>query len=215
MRLLLFFIALILTIVLITFYYKPKQLQEHRTPELITPAPVLPTKEELQLIKLKNHVLELKPFISKKRLSQDYCFLIDMSLPSGKKRFFVYDLQKDTIVLSGLVSHGSCNNHFLEQPQFSNIVNSGCSSVGRYKIGYSYKGNFGKAYKLYGLDSTNSQAFNRAVVLHAYDCVPDYEVDPQTICNSLGCPMISYKFLSDISKIIDHSQRPILLWIFE
>ncbi|HZG99930.1 MAG TPA: murein L,D-transpeptidase catalytic domain family protein [Flavisolibacter sp.] len=184
----------------------------------LKPLPVPSTHEnkpDVTIQKLRTQVSGLKDYLRKKRLSTTYCFMIDMSLPSGKKRFFVYDLLKDTVVMAGLVAHGSCNYTFLRKPQFSNTPNSGCSSKGKYKIGYAYKGRFGKAYKLFGLDSTNTNAFNRAVVLHAYDCVPDKEVAPQSICNSLGCPMISYAFRSYLEPIIDSSRRPVLLWIFE
>lgn len=63
---------------------------------------------------------------------------------------------------------------------------SGCTSLGKYKIGGAYQGQFGLAYKLYGLDSTNSNAYQRNVVLHAYDRVPDNEVYKE-ICQSSGC----------------------------
>ncbi len=143
-----------------------------------------------------------------------YQFLIDMRLPSNRKRFFVYDALKDSITDAGLVAHGSCRSRYLENAQFSNIPNGGCSSIGKYKIGNVYQGRFGTAYKLHGLDSANSKAFVRNVVLHACDCVPDEETDA-SICNSLGCPMVSYNFLNRLSKIIKSSSKPVLLWVFE
>ncbi len=175
------------------------------------------TKREAELAaaKLQHFSTQLKTFAAQNRYATDVGFLIDMSLPSGKKRFFVYDLQADSLITSGLVAHGSCNQRFLEEGQFANIVNSGCTSIGKYKIGYSYNGNFGKAYKLFGLDSTNNKAFERYVVLHGYTCVPDEETYPQPICNSLGCPMVSYAFLEQLEAIIDNSRRPILLWIYQ
>jgi hypothetical protein len=190
--------------------------QKNEAPLKPLPVPIkTETKPDLTIQKLRTQAAELKGYLREKRLSTSNCFMIDMSLPSGKKRFFVYDLIKDTIAIAGLVAHGSCQYTFLRKPKFSNMPNSGCSSKGKYKIGYSYMGRFGKAYKLFGLDSSNSKAFDRAVVLHAYDCVPDVEVAPQSICNSLGCPMISYAFLAQLQTIIDHSPRPVLLWIFE
>ena len=170
---------------------------------------------EMALARLHNFSNQLQTFAAQNRYATDVAFLIDMSLPSGKKRFFVYDLQADTVMHSGLVAHGSCNQRFLKKGQFSNTVNSGCTSTGKYKVGYSYNGNFGKAYKLFGLDSTNSKAFERFVVLHGYSCVPDNETYPQPICNSLGCPMVSYAFLAKLENIIDNSRRPILLWIYQ
>jgi hypothetical protein len=115
---------------------------------------------------------------------------------------------------SGLAAHGSCNTAFLEQAKFSNAPGCGCSAIGKYKIGYSYKGRFGKAYKLFGLDNTNSKSFDRNIVLHAYKCIPDKEIYPQPVCNSLGCPMVSYEFLETAAAFIDESKKPLLLWIF-
>ena len=91
-----------------------------------------------------------------------------MGLPSGKNRFFIYDLQKDSIVHSGVVAHGNCRSGFLKDPLISNVPECGYSSVGKYKIGYAYEGQFGKAFKLHGLDSSNSNAVKRIIVLHAY-----------------------------------------------
>ena len=97
---------------------------------------------------------------------------------------------------------------------FSNTPGCGCTSIGKYKVSYRYKGRFGAAFKLRGLDITNNNAFNRAIVLHAYDCVPDIETYPAAICNSLGCPMVSYKYLREITSIIVASDKPLLLWVF-
>jgi hypothetical protein len=143
------------------------------------------------------------------------CFLIDMSIESGKNRFFIYDLQKDSILDAGLVAHGSCNKNWLSDRQYGNEPGCGCTSLGRYGIGNPYKGKFGTAYKLYGLDSTNSNAFKRFVVLHSYICVPDEEVHPAPICQSQGCPMVSPAFMNKLATIIDHSNKPILLSIFD
>ena len=148
-------------------------------------------------------------------MSTDYCFLVDMSLPSGRNRFFIYDLKKNTVINSGLVSHGSCNETFLARPKFSNGSKSGCSSLGKFKVGEFYTGKYGKSFRLYGLDNCNSNAYKRAVVIHGYDCVPDEEIYPRVLCNSLGCVMVSYKFFDNISRLIRKSEKPIVLWIYQ
>jgi len=158
---------------------------------------------------------QLKMYVRENGFSTNYCFLIDMSLPSGWKRFFVYDLVKNSIVFSGLVSHGNCNQNSLVEAKFSNIPSTGCSSVGKYKIGFSYQGEYGKSYKLHGLEYSNSNAFKRAVVLHGFGCVPDEEIYPANICNTQGCAGVSFNFLKRISSIIDQSKKPILLWIYK
>ncbi|MFV0605665.1 MAG: murein L,D-transpeptidase catalytic domain-containing protein [Niabella sp.] len=156
----------------------------------------------------------LKHFIVQNKYNNRYCFLINMQMHSGSNRFFVYDLKKDTIVKSGLVTHGRCNEYWLEGRKYSNTVGGGCTSLGKYKIGKSYYGKFGLAYKLYGLDSTNNNAFERFVVLHSHSCVPEYEKEME-ICQSDGCPTVSPGFLKQLQKIIDASKQPILLWIYE
>ena len=165
-------------------------------------------------IKLQTKAGEAKVFISKANYNPAFCFLIDMSLPSGEDRFFVYDFSNDSILLQGLVAHGSCDRGFQLSPTFSNKKDCGCSSIGKYKIGGSYKGRFGLSYKLYGLDSSNSNAFERSIVLHGYDCVPE-QTDHSPICNSRGCPMVAPGFLQKLKPMITTSKKPILLWIFE
>jgi hypothetical protein len=208
MKRLLFLFVLLLTIILFYFFLQPKT----STPISNRKIPVDVSNKSSAFFKLQEKAAGSKAFLKQKGFSTQYIFLIDMALHSGKARFFIYNLQTDAILISGLVSHGSCNTIFLAQPKFSNTPECGCSSLGRYKIGSAYEGRFGKAFKLIGLDSTNSNAYKRSVVLHGYDCVPDGEANPYPICNSLGCPMVSYRFLKAATNIIERSKKPILLW---
>ncbi len=155
-----------------------------------------------------------KQFAKKNNYNTNTCFLFDISLPSGQKRFFIYDLQKDTIKSKGLVAHGNCFEYWLEGRRYSNATGSGCSSPGKYKIGSPYTGKFGYSYKLYGLDSSNSNAFERTVVLHSHSCVPENETDDE-ICQSNGCPTVAFPFLQLLKTIINGSGKPVLLWIYE
>jgi hypothetical protein len=148
------------------------------------------------------------------RYNTRLAFLVDMRLPSGRNRFFVYDLGGDSIRMSGLVAHGSGGRAFSLMPSFSNVNGSNCSALGRYRIGGAYAGRFGRAYVLHGLDSSNDNALTRHIVLHSYSCVPEGETDPYPICNSQGCPMVSPVFLGKLQPLIDGSKKPILLWIF-
>jgi len=167
-----------------------------------------------ELDRLKIYAAKAKAYNLKHNYANNICFLIDMRLASGKNRFFVYDINKDSVLLAGVVAHGAGGYFFTAEPRFSNTLHSKCSSLGKYKIGGKYEGNYGTAYKLYGLDASNSNAFNRFIVLHGYECVPDEAPDPLPICNSLGCPMVSFNFIKKLSTYIDQSNKPILLWIF-
>lgn len=170
---------------------------------------------ETELARLKPITAQAKRFVAANGYNKNFCFLLDMGLASGQNRFFVYDLQNDSIIMAGLVAHGSCNEEFRATAKFSNTPGCGCSAKGRYKVGYKYQGRFGAAYKLYGLDSTNNKAFERFIVLHSYNAVPDRETYPLPICNSLGCAMVSDNFLKQLSAKLDASSRPVLMWMFE
>jgi hypothetical protein len=163
--------------------------------------------------RLISKATDAKTFAQKNDFNTGFCFLIDMGVPSNKKRFFIYDLEKDSVVNSGLVTHGNCNHYWLDGRKYGNTVGCGCTSLGKYKIGYSYTGRFGLAFKLYGLESTNSNAFARYVVLHSHSCVPETEVNSD-ICQSNGCPTVSSGFLKILEPLIRNSKKPVLLWIF-
>ena len=171
------------------------------------------TFEEEELARIKSYASTAKQFCEEKNYNDKIFFLIDMSVHSGKKRFFIYDIQADSVVGSSLVAHGACGNSFLPDAQFSNQPGCGCTSLGKYKIANKYRGRFGDAYKLQGLDSSNSNAFIRTIVLHSYYEVPDNETYPDPICNSLGCPMVSENFMKQLETKIDRSPKPVLLWI--
>ena len=166
------------------------------------------------LARIKQKSLLAKDYIRAHEYNNNTCFLIDMGLPSGKNRFFVYDLNADSVELAGLVTHGSGSEGESDGLVFSNTPNSYCTSLGKYKIGNGYNGRFGLAYKLYGLDKTNSKAFDRFVVLHAHECVPNDETAPLSICLSQGCPTVSPAFLKQLKTYLDQSEKPILLWIY-
>jgi L,D-transpeptidase catalytic domain len=164
--------------------------------------------------KLFQHAHQLKMYADENGYNNWVAFMIDMEVLSGKKRFFVYDLQDMKILHSGLVAHGSGGITLSREKVFSNLPGSGCTSLGIYKIGTPYEGEYGLAYKLYGLDETNSNALKRNVVLHSMGCVPDKEIDG-LLCQSEGCPSVSPAFLEYLQQILDNSKKPVLLWIYE
>jgi hypothetical protein len=167
-----------------------------------------------EMLKVKNNRALLKDYAKKNKCNQDYAFIIDMRIPSYKKRFFVYNLKKDSLLATGFVAHGTGSETFRGELVFSNTPDSRCTSLGKYKIGGSYKGIYGFSYKLQGLDSTNSKAFERAIVLHSNSCVPDKETDEYPICFSYGCPMVSTAFLQQLKGYITkQGKMPILLSI--
>ena len=164
---------------------------------------------------IQQKISEIKQYLSKNSTyNQQTAILINMRIPSGKKRLFVCDLTQVKIKHQALVAHGSGSETERQDSLiFSNTPNSYMTSLGRYRIGKSYVGAFGKSYLLHGLDHSNSKAQERAIVLHRLDCVPDEEQE-EPICLSLGCPMVSDSFFHTLDQLIEASTKPILLYIF-
>ncbi|MDA6068159.1 murein L,D-transpeptidase catalytic domain family protein [Flavobacterium sp. AC] len=184
---------------------------DEEKPEIIKISKPVYSYEE----KLKIETTEIRSFLGKSpKYNSDIVFFLDMKIESGKNRFFIYDLKQNKILSEGLVGHGSGSETGIPgKLKFSNVNNSNCSSLGKYAIGSSYSGRFGKAYKLYGLDATNSNAFDRNIVLHKYSDIP-FEEQLNPICNSLGCPMVNENFFTVIEKIIDNSKKKIILVMY-
>ncbi|OXB21833.1 hypothetical protein B0A80_15940 [Flavobacterium tructae] len=163
----------------------------------------------------KRKINEIKEIIkSDSKYNDRYAFFIDMKIPSGKNRFFIYDLRANKIIDKGLVAHGLGSETKIKgKLKFSNVPNSLSTSLGKYAVGEHYNGKFGKAYKLYGLDPTNSNAFDRNIVFHYYFDVP-YKEQNGYICNSYGCPMVNKKYFERVAKIIDNSGSDIVMSIY-
>lgn len=159
-------------------------------------------------------ISEVKTFIKGKNYNQYLAVFINFKIHSGKYRYFVYDLKKNIIIQKAVVSHGDGSVARNSQDLiFSNVDGSHQSSLGKYAIRESYFGKFGKAYRLDGLDSTNSNARSRAIVLHSYHCIPDKESSAPA-CLSFGCPMLSKNAFNETSKLIDQSETPVILYAF-
>lgn len=156
----------------------------------------------------------VKNFIKGKNYNQELAIFINFRIPSNKFRFFIYDLKNNKILEKAIVAHGSGSVvKGTNELTFSNTENSYQSSLGKYEIGSSYIGKFGKAYRLKGLDKTNSNALKRAIVLHPYYCISDVETK-ELACLGLGCPMLSPNFFKVAEKYIDASKKPIILYAF-
>ena len=169
--------------------------------------------KDLSVEKIKQRVVALKEYARTHKFSTELGILVDMTIASDKKRLFVVNMKNDSVLVSGLCAHGQCGDYMREEVVFSNEPGSNCSCNGHFKLGGKYSGDFGLAYKLYGLDTSNSNAFNRFIVFHYYSCVSDFE--NSGACRSNGCPMVSPQVFKDASKYVDASKKPVLMWIYK
>lgn len=161
-------------------------------------------------------------YCKSKAFCTDYYFLVDLSIHSGKNRFFVYDFRQNKIVDQNLVTHGACdafetNNTPYQKAKLSNRVDSHCSAAGKYKIAgrdYSSWG-INVKYWLDGLEESNSNARDRVIVLHSWSAVANKEVYPNYSPLSWGCPAVSDNFMHTLDTKLQATKKPVLLWIIE
>ena len=179
--------------------------------------PLLAQREAVKndiTVRLKQHAEKLRAFAETKGCSTRLGILVDMTVASRKKRFFVVNLQNDSVLVSGLCAHGQGDDVNREEVVFSNKPGSYCTSEGRYKLGIKFQGDYGTGYILHGLDSTNSNALKREIVFHYYFKVADKE-DANVVCRSNGCPMVSETTFRVTEKLIDAEGKPVLMWIYK
>jgi len=164
---------------------------------------------------------EALDYCKNNHLNTNICFLLDMRIHSGKKRFFVYDFKKDTIINSALVSHGCGLNNWASdqsqtEPIFSNVPESHLSSLGKYRVGDRGWSNWGihVKYLLDGLENTNNNALKRYIVLHGWNRVTDEEIYPNGTVESWGCPAVSNQFMTYLDSILKKQKQSVLLWMY-
>lgn len=165
---------------------------------------LLTKKETAMQPAVVNKVLHSLACAEKKAMEHNHIVtVIDFSLPSNKKRLWVFDLNKNTLLFHTYVSHGIRSGK-LNASYFSNINNSKASSIGVFKAAQSYYGRYGLALKLEGLEKgINHNAFNRAIVMHG-----GWYVDEKFIKKygragrSWGCPALPPKLNKAIINTI-------------
>jgi len=138
-------------------------------------------------------MLGYKVLKAKGKLSNDNILSIaDMSLPSGKKRFFVIDVKNYKLLFVTLVAHGK-NTGLDKSLYFSNEPESNKTSVGFYTTLTTYSGKHGYSLRLQGQEiGFNSNALERDIVVHSADYVSESVVQSQGfVGRSLGCPALS------------------------
>lgn len=145
-----------------------------------------------------------------------YYILVDFSIPSGKKRFFIYNLKTGKKETSSYCMHGSGPGNTAAKPKFSNEIGSKCSSLGRYIMvgrGYKYK----NSVRLRGLDKTNYMAEARGILIHSAGKVTRFNGKKDYIPlgkESEGCFTVSRKCMKKVMNLYanNSTKHPILIY---
>jgi hypothetical protein len=180
------------------------------------------TKVEVATKDYKSNNVDALKYCKEKGFNEDYYFLLDLSIRSGKNRFFIYNFKENKISDQNLVTHGSCdqfeeNTNKWEAAKFSTKTDSHCSMKGKYKIGKRDYSSWGinVKYWLHGLEKTNETAVKRVVVLHSWNAVSNEEIYPKVSPLSWGCPAVSDAFMKKLDTKLKLTKKPVLLWIIE
>jgi hypothetical protein len=154
----------------------------------------------------------VKEFVLKQPVNSDYAILIDMSLPSNEKRWFVVNLKTNEIVYKTYVAHGRGSGMGPEAETFSDKPGSLCTALGMYKITGTFYGEHGLSYLLNGLEGTNKNALSRGIIIHsAWYANIDFITTYGRCGNSWGCPAISAEALKSCEPYLKPGT---LVWIY-
>jgi hypothetical protein len=120
---------------------------------------------------------------------RDLVGVADFGLHSSEKRLHFVDFER------GKVDSYHCAHGMGSDPEhdgwlnwFSNVHESWCTSQGAYMTFSWYVGRFGTSMRLEGLEPTNSNALDRAIVMHrAAYCEPEHIARYGKLGRSNGC----------------------------
>lgn len=120
---------------------------------------------------------------------KDVIAVADFSQASREARFHLVNVG-DGKVSSYLVAHGKGSDprHTGWLKSFSNAMGSEATSSGAYRTGDYYTGQHGRSMRLDGLDPSNNNAYDRAVVVHgAWYVSQDMVREHGVLGRSQGC----------------------------
>lgn len=130
-----------------------------------------------------------------------YWAVVNFDLHSSKPRLFLFDRVAGKVT-QHLCAHGkgSDPDHNGVADLFSNKDGSNCSSLGIYHCDVTYSGEHGKSLYLDGLETSNSAARARHIVMHGANYVSqDWVNEHGKVGRSLGCPAIE---MGQVEQII-------------
>lgn len=132
--------------------------------------------------------------------ARDRIAIVDFTAPSSQPRLHFLDVEGGKASRL-LVAHGSGSDpdHTGFLKSFSNAFGSNASSEGAFVTDDYYVGKHGRSQRLIGLDDTNSNARNRAIVIHsAWYANDDMIAAHGKLGRSQGCFAVGETKLDDV-----------------
>lgn len=165
----------------------------------------------------RRRAAEVKLFCRANGYNEDIVLLWDLSRHSGRRRFVVWNYADDRAERAFVASHGSgseCSLRYSAYADVSNEEDSHLSSVGRALVAERYTGRYGVAYRLDGLDESNSALRERCVVLHGWKHTTSLPIWPMPTVGSWGCPVLSRRSMSILDEIL-RNHRNVILYAYK
>ncbi|MFC4256470.1 murein L,D-transpeptidase catalytic domain family protein [Croceibacterium xixiisoli] len=186
------------------------------------PPPPVPVAARVPATPVKASLGSLNPALLQRALAalnthsrdiglRDRIAIVDFTAPSADARMHFLDVKSGDISHM-LVAHGSGSDpgHTGFLQKFSNAFNSNASSEGAFVTADYYVGKHGRSQRIRGLDPTNNNALDRAVVIHgAWYAEADMVKAHGKLGRSQGCFAVGD---SELATLFDYMGEGRLLY---
>lgn len=129
--------------------------------------------------------------------------IADFDQNSTRKRLWIIDLDRDSLLLNTWVAHGNRSGDDLAT-RFSDANDSNESSLGFYVTGEVYNGKHGRSLRLDGMDEGyNANARKRSIVVHGAAYVSQSTINQLgRLGRSQGCPAVAPELADQVINSI-------------
>ncbi|MEE1148335.1 MAG: murein L,D-transpeptidase catalytic domain family protein [Alistipes sp.] len=166
--------------------------------------------------RVAERAVALRRFCEREGYNTRVAMFVDLSRHSGRNRFVVWDMVRNVPMFTCPVSHGSGSHRSHIRSAYARLSNEDgthLSSEGRALVAERYEGRYGVAYRLDGLDATNSNIRSRCIVLHGWEHTTSFPIFPFATVGSFGCPVLSRRMMAKVDELL-RQEKGVILEVF-